>query len=125
MSSRVGIDLVSTSSVTAALSAHGQRYLDRAYTDGEVADCSAGGTVDVQRLAARFAAKEAVKKVLRSDGIPWRSIEVVRHVDGWTGVALAGAAAEHADAQRIGEIALSLTHEGDVAVAVAVAEVAA
>lgn len=125
MGTRVGIDLASTDAVRAALAAHGDRYLLRAYTDQEIADCSAGDGIDAESLAARFAAKEAVKKVLRTDGVPWRSIEVVRHESGWTSIALSGAAAREAEEQGIGEIALSLTHEGPYASAVALAEVAA
>jgi holo-[acyl-carrier protein] synthase len=122
---RVGIDLVATADVGTALAAHGDRYLSRAYTEAEVADCTRRGAVDEKGLAGRFAAKEAVKKVLRRDGIPWRSIEVVRMPGGWTSVALSGVAAEHAHTDRIGAISLSITHEDSFAAAVAFAEVAA
>ncbi len=122
---RVGIDLVATADVGTALAAHGERYLSRAYTETEVADCTRRGAVDEKGLAGRFAAKEAVKKVLRRDGIPWRSIEVVRMPGGWTSVALSGAAAERAHADGIGDISLSITHEETFAAAVAFAEVAA
>ena len=124
MTTRVGVDLASTDAVRAALAAHGDRYLRRAYTDAEIADCSSAAGVDVDSLAARVAAKEAVKKVLRTDGVPWRSIEVVRHPAGWTSVALDGRAALEAERQGIGDITLSLTHDGDYAAAVAFAEAA-
>jgi holo-[acyl-carrier protein] synthase len=125
MATRVGIDLASTESVCVALAAHGDRYLRRAYTDAEIADCSSPTGVDPDSLAARFAAKEAVMKVLRTDGVPWRSIEVVRHPSGWTSVALDGAAAHEAELQGIGEISLSFSHEAGFASAIALAEAAA
>ena len=105
-----------------ALERHGDRYLRRAFTPAEVADCTTGGTVDATRLAARFAAKEAVKKLLRTDNVTWRSVEIVRHPEGWTGVSLSACAARTATEQGVGEIALSFSHEGDYVSAIAVAE---
>jgi holo-[acyl-carrier protein] synthase len=74
-------------------------------------------------LAARFAAKEATIKVLRPVGHQpdWRSVEVRRHSEGWCTMALSGHAAALADQAGIAELAVSLTHEGDVAAAVVVA----
>ncbi len=59
---RVGIDTVEVAAVEAAIAAHGDRYLERVYTPREVADCNG----DAERLAARFAAKEATFKALRA-----------------------------------------------------------
>jgi holo-[acyl-carrier protein] synthase len=74
-------------------------------------------------LAARFAAKEATLKVLRPVGHQpdWRSVEVRRHAGGWCTMALSGHAAVLADEAGIAELAVSLTHEGDVAAAVVIA----
>ena len=65
MAVRVGIDLVSVQAVQDSLRAHPQAYLARVYTDREVTDCRTADGVDPERLAARFAAKEATLKVLR------------------------------------------------------------
>lgn len=126
MTLRIGTDLVAVASVRDALATHGDRYLERVYTQAEVADCTTvDGHVDAERLAARFAAKEAVMKVLRpnDDVLPWRTIEVVKHAGGWVGIALKGAAAQLAAAVGVHELALSLSHESGFASAVAVADV--
>jgi holo-[acyl-carrier protein] synthase len=124
MAVRVGIDLVSVQSVQDSLRAHPERYLTRVYTDREVTDCRTDGGVDAERLAARFAAKEATLKVLRpaDGGVPWSAIEVRRAPDGWVHLELSGAAAELAEAAGVSDLALSLTHEGAYASAVVVAE---
>lgn len=125
VSLRVGIDLVSVASVRDALTSHRDRYLRRVYTDAEVADCRRAADVDPMRLAARFAAKEAVMKILRpppDEGVPWRSIAVRRQGPGAPVVELDGVAAGLAHRQGIRSVSVSLTHEGDYAGAVAVAQ---
>lgn len=126
MTVRVGIDLVLVDDVQRSLSIHADRYLERVYTAREVDDCRARDGVDPQRLAARFAAKEATIKVLRcgDEAVPWQTIEVVRQPGGWTALALSGRAAELAAAAHLGELAVSLTHEAAYASAVVVAECA-
>ena len=115
MALRVGIDTVQVASVRDAIAAHGERYLARVYTARERDDC--GG--DPERLAARFAAKEATLKALRAGdgGIPWTAIEVVRDRSGAVDLHLTGAAAELAGSA---ELAVSITHEGGLASAVVV-----
>ena len=125
VSLKVGIDLVASESVSRALADHPDRYLRRVYTSDEVADCRRATAIDPQRLAARFAAKEAVRKVLEpapDDGLGWRSIAVRRAPSGAPYVQLHGAAAELAERRGIGHIAISLTHEDGCAAAVALAE---
>lgn len=119
MSLRVGIDTVEVASVEAALAAHGERYLRRVYTEREVADCAG----DSERLAARFAAKEATFKALRASagGVPWTAVEVRRDPAGHPELKLHGAAA--ALAEGFEALAVSLTHEAGLASAVVVAQV--
>jgi holo-[acyl-carrier protein] synthase len=121
---RVGIDLVSVESVEESVRAHADRYLERIYTVRELEDCRRGAGVDAERLAARFAAKEAVLKVLRprDEGVPWRAIEVIRDPSGWVELALSGRAAELAAEAGVAGLAVSLTHEGTYASAVVIAE---
>jgi holo-[acyl-carrier protein] synthase len=123
VSLRVGVDLVSVDSVRESLDAHGEHYLARVYTAGERDDCTTDGIVDPERLAARFAAKEATLKVLRPGevGVPWSSIEVVRDPGGWVGLELSGPAAELAADAHVLELALSITHEAGFASAVVIA----
>lgn len=100
----------------------GVRYLDRVYTPGEQAAYATGGPAS---LAARFAAKEAVLKLIgTADGVDLRSVEIRTPAEG-SGrpeVHLSGRAAELAAAAGLdaGTIDVSLSHTGDLALAVAV-----
>ena len=121
---RVGIDLVSIASVRQSIREHGDRYLERVYTEDELRDCRTDHGIVAERLAARFAAKEATIKVLRpvDEAIPWSALGVVRHSSGWVGVELSGRAAELAAEAGLSDFALSISHEADYASAVVIAE---
>jgi holo-[acyl-carrier protein] synthase len=125
MSLRVGLDLVSVETIADSLRTHGAHYLERVYSAAEVADCRRGGEIDPQRLAARFAAKEATFKVLRvgDEAVAWTDVEVVRDRSGWVSLLLSGHAGTLAEAAGISELALSLSHEQGCAAAVVVAEI--
>ena len=70
---RTGCDLQPVADVADAVRDFGPRYLDRVYTPREQEDCRRGGAAS---LAARFAAKEAVLKLIgEPDGVDLRSIE--------------------------------------------------
>ena len=120
----VGLDLVSVAQVSETLRGPlAARYLARVYTDGEVGDCRTADGIDPQRLAARFAAKEATLKVLaEADGVPWRDIEVERASSGAVRLTLHGRAAERAADVGVVDLALSLTHEDGFAAAVVIAD---
>jgi holo-[acyl-carrier protein] synthase len=120
---RVGADVVSVHQVAESVENFGQRYLGRVYTDHELGSCRGVLAVRAAGLAARFAAKEAMIKVLRPTGHQpdWRSMEVQRHSGGWCTMALSGHAAVLAEQAGIDELSMSLTHEGDIAAAVVVA----
>lgn len=117
---RVGIDLASVTKVRDSLASHGDRYLQRIYTPREIADSRA----DPERLAARFAAKEATIKVLApgDEPVPWQTIGVVRGPAGAVELELTGHAAALAARAGITSLALSFSHEDDYACAVVVAE---
>jgi holo-[acyl-carrier protein] synthase len=122
---RVGIDLVSAATVGESIDAHGERYLNRVYSAREIADCRRGQEqLDLERLAARFAAKEATMKVLRvgEQALPWSDIEVHRDPSGAVELLLSGRAATLAGDAGITDFALSLSHEQGLATAVVVAE---
>jgi holo-[acyl-carrier protein] synthase len=124
MSIDVGLDLVRVEDVAESLQGdHARRYLDRIYTETEVADCRVAGAIDPTRLAGRFAAKEATLKVISSgeDGIPMDDIEVRREASGRVHIELHGRAAEVAAAAGVQELALSITHEAGFAAAVVIA----
>jgi holo-[acyl-carrier protein] synthase len=123
MALRVGTDLVLVDTVRESLDRHAEHYLERVYTRREVEDCRSARGLDAERLAARFAAKEATLKVLRprEEGIPWSAIEVRRDPSGWVALELSGPAAALADREGVTELSLSIAHEGDFATAVVVA----
>jgi len=113
---RVGTDLVQISRIAASLETFGERFVARVFTAGEAAYATTPA-----RLAARFAAKEAVKKALELDGVSWTDIEVTRRDNGACDVVLHGAARVAAEALGARELALSMSHEGDYATAMVVA----
>ena len=122
---RAGIDLVSVEAVRESLGTHGRHYLDRVYTEREVQDCTGPAGVDPERLAARFAAKEAALKVLRPGdvGLSLSEIELRRSPEGWVDLELSGPAAEIAAATGLSDFSVSITHEGGFASAVVIANV--
>ncbi|WP_051247527.1 holo-ACP synthase [Nocardioides halotolerans] len=115
---RTGCDLQRIDDVTDAIRDFGDRYLDRVYTPVEQEAGRLGGAAS---LAARFAAKEAVLKVIgTADGVDPREVEIATAA-GRPVVHLSGLAATLAAAAGIGPIDVSLSHTGDCALAVAVA----
>lgn len=124
MALRVGMDIVAVATVAESLrGAHREHYLERVYTEREVDDCrGSSGRVEPERLAARFAAKEAAIKALPGAGEEVRltQVEVVRDPSGSVSLELSGRAAELFAQSGCAEIALSLTHEGDFAAATVV-----
>lgn len=119
-----GIDLVETARIGQMLDRHGRRFLDRCFTPSEQAYCNENDRRRVERLAARFAAKEAVLKALGTgwrDGIAWTDVEVVREPSGQPGVKLQGQAADVARRLGIGAWLLSLSHTDTHAVASVIA----
>jgi holo-[acyl-carrier protein] synthase len=75
---RVGCDVIAVEDVQKSLDTFGDRYLRKVFTKSEIDDCR--GRNRAQRLAARFAAKEAVIKAFAEPGMPFplREIEVTR-----------------------------------------------
>lgn len=114
-----GIDMVDLPSFGRDVQLGGNRFLERIFTPQELAFC--GGRLD--RLAARFAAKEATSKALGTGmrGIGWHEIEVVSLSNGQPLLRIGGRAARHATQLGIARWSLSLTHTDLVAAAFVVA----
>jgi holo-[acyl-carrier protein] synthase len=113
----LGIDIIKVQRIRETLARFGPRFSQRVLTDGErryVRDRP-------ETFAGRWAAKEAVSKVLGLGvrGIGWRDIEVERLPTGQPAVRLHGRAAARAEQLGMGRIALSITHESEYAVAIA------
>jgi holo-[acyl-carrier protein] synthase len=119
---RVGTDVQSVADVEDAITRFGEHYLWRLYTDHEVASCGGPTTRAAPGLSARFAAKEAMLKLLRPEKVVpgWRDIEVRRHPAGWCSMSLQGVAAELAEQAGVQQLSVSLSHDAGVATATVV-----
>lgn len=114
-----GIDAAEIPRIAHAVERWGQRFLDRVYTPDEQRYC---GT-KMQRLAGRFAAKEAISKVLGTGirYIRWREMEILPDPRGKPTVTLYGRAELIAARLGLGPIGISITHTDTLALAFAVA----
>lgn len=121
----VGIDLVDVARVQRMLESHGDRLLDRLFTDGE-REYSMGMARPALHLAVRLAAKEAAFKALSGSegarGIGWGEIEVTRDAIGRPSVTFHGRAADRARELGVVRCHCSLTHTDSSAAAVVVLE---
>jgi holo-[acyl-carrier protein] synthase len=116
----LGIDLVEVGRIEQMLKAHGERFVDRVFTEAERGYAEEATRRRAERYAARFACKEAVLKALGSGwggGVSWREIEVVRGVRGEPTVRLSGRCAELARRRGIVQWHTSLSHVASHAVA--------
>lgn len=113
----LGVDIVKVARIRATMARFGSRFADRVLTPAEqryVRDRA-------ETFAGRWAAKEAVSKVLGLGvrGIGWKEIEIERLPTGQPSVRLSGRAAGRAEQLGMGRIAVSISHEAEYAVAVA------
>src|SRR3954451_20354806 len=113
----LGIDIIKIERIAAALKKHGDRFPKRVLTEGEQRYVRNRP----QNFAGRWAAKEAVSKVLGLGvrGVGWTEIEIQRLPTGAPSVKLHGRAARRAEQMGMGRIAVSISHEGEYAVAIA------
>jgi holo-[acyl-carrier protein] synthase len=113
----LGIDIIKVERIQRSLDRFGERFTRRVLTTGEQRYVRGRA----ETMAGRWAAKEAVSKVLGLGvrGIGWRDIEVERLPTGQPAIRLHGRAAARAEQLGMGRIALSISHESDYAVAIA------
>lgn len=113
----LGIDIINVGRIRDTLHRFGPRFARRVLTERE-ADYVRDRA---ETLAGRWAAKEAVSKVLGLGvrGVGWREIEIVRMPTGQPAVSLSGRARARAEQLGMGRIAVSISHERDYAVAIA------
>jgi holo-[acyl-carrier protein] synthase len=114
-----GLDIAEVPRISESIERFGDRFLRRIFTDGEIRYCEQKAT-RFESYAARFAAKEAGMKALGtgwSRGVRWRDIEVVRQQGQRPTIQFHGAAAAIAAKLGTKNIALSLTHTAEQALA--------
>ena len=118
-----GFDIVQISRISASVECFGRAFTHRVYTLSELTQVTHDQVLNLDSLAARFAAKEAVIKALALSeaGISWRDIEVVKLPDGHCELQLHSRVAARARQAGCLHWQLSLSHEGDYAGAVVVA----
>jgi len=111
----VGVDIIEIGRVQGAIERRGERFLRRVYTDAELALYRDR----IAELAARFAGKEAAMKALGTGlrGISWKEIEILPNRRGKPLVFLHGRAKERAKSLGISELAISLSHSDNFAIA--------
>ena len=111
----VGVDIIELSRIRAVYERWGQKFLDRIYTPEEQAYCRGR----IPQLASRFAAKEAVMKALGTGirGVGWKDIQVTRRRGGPPQIALHNRGKAMAERMGVTQVAISLSHSQEYAVA--------
>jgi holo-[acyl-carrier protein] synthase len=115
----LGVDITEVDRMEAAIARRGRAFLERLFTPSEITYCEKHRN-RAERFAGRFAAKEAAMKALGTGwarGVRWRDIEVVREPSGKPTLKLWGATRAIADALGVKNIAVTITHDGNTALA--------
>ncbi len=119
-----GIDISEVPRIAESIQRFGDRFLRRVFTEGEIKYCESKAN-RIERYAARFAAKEAAMKALGtgwSHGVRWRDIEVSRQPGSRPTIKFHGKAAEFAAKLKAKNVALSLSHTPQQAIAQVILE---
>jgi holo-[acyl-carrier protein] synthase len=119
----IGTDIVEVVRVAHMIDRHGEMFLTRVFTAGEIRYCRARRKSN-EHFAARFAAKEAVLKCLgtgMAKGLSWTEIEVCNETRGQPSIKVHGATRDLAQNKRVREFLISLSHCRNYATAFATA----
>lgn len=118
----IGTDIVDVPRIQAAVGEYGERFLSKIFTPTEIAYCDHFGDTRFLHYAARFAAKEAFSKAIKTgmrDGMSFKLVGIVNEKSGEPRVELFGAMLERWGSYTIH---VSLSHTSTVALAVVVIE---
>ncbi len=119
-----GTDIIRIARIARLMEKYGRRFLDKVFTTAEQQWCARHDR-PAERLAVRFAAKEALMKALGtgwSNGVLFTDIEVDSDNRSRPHLRLRGGAALHAEQLKVSGIHLSLSHEEEYAVAFVILE---
>ncbi len=119
-----GIDLVDCPRIEDMLARHGKRFISRIFTKAEQQYAQKNKKNKIEKLAGRFAAKEAVLKMMGTGWIgkiAWTDIEIINNPAGQPEVKLTGEVKKIAKKLSIKQIGISITHTANFAIASAVA----
>jgi holo-[acyl-carrier protein] synthase len=120
----IGVDLCEVDRIEAAIARHGERFLNRIYTEAERAYCESKAN-KMERFAGRFAAKEAAMKAIGTGwhrGVGWREFEVMRAESGQPIIRFHGVARRIAAELGAKRALVSITHIKSMAMAQVVLE---
>ena len=115
----IGIDMVEVYRIEQTME-RTPRFGERVFTEAERLYCEGKGAARFQSYAARFAAKEAFLKALKTGWrgkISWQDIEVALSADGAPSLNVTGEARRLLDAAGVDTIHISLSHTSDHAIA--------
>lgn len=101
------------------------RFVQRVFTDEERLYCESRGLAKFESYAARFAAKEAFLKAIRTgwrDGIKWKEIQVCREETGFPYLKVTGTAEKALQHLKVDRLHLSLSHTQEHAIAIVILE---
>lgn len=118
----LGTDIVEIERIRGMIDRHGDHFIERCFTAGEI-EYSRRHRDAVVRFAGRWAAKEAVVKVLGTGfvkGITFHDVEVVSLPSGQPSIVLSGEAADIAASIGICEVRLTISHAREYATATAI-----
>ncbi len=119
----IGTDIIEIVRIGQMIEKHGELFLNRVYTEGEITYCRRRKEY-LQHYAARWAAKEAVMKTLGTGwvkGLSWRDIEVNNQKSGRPDIVMSGGAQEVAQQLGISQVLVTLSHCRAYATATAIA----
>ena len=119
-----GVDLCEVHRIKDAIARYGRRFVERIYTDREIAYAQSKANL-YERYAARFAAKEAGMKAIGTGwhgGVRWRDFEVINLPSGRPTLQFHGKAAEYAEKLGVQSVSLSITHTSVQAMAIVILE---
>ncbi|UCD49691.1 MAG: holo-ACP synthase [Phycisphaerales bacterium] len=118
-----GIDLVDCPRIEQMVERHGDRFVNRVFTEAEQAYARSRKNA-IEKYAGRFAAKEAILKLVGTGWrgkIKWTDIEVINDAAGRPEVTLSGEVKRIAESLKITHVSISITHTANFAIASAVA----
>jgi holo-[acyl-carrier protein] synthase len=120
----LGTDICQISRIQKAYEKFGDRFLEKTFTPAEIAYAKSSRVKIYERLAVRFATKEAVSKALGvgirkmgwAKGIHWKDVEIIRGSLSNIDIVLTGRAKELATTKSVINWKVSVSHMGDYAV---------
>src|SRR6185312_12578508 len=120
----IGIDIVDCARIESSIARFGDRFLQRVFTEGEIA-YSQSMKFPARHFAARFAAKEALSKAFGTGigkSMGWRDLDVRKKESGEPYVVLSGGAERMAQERGIEKVWISLSHTETIGMATIILE---